>query len=91
MGLKIITKNEKVKYKPKCSVQMDNKIETFTNFVTVGNDKVGRTVILQNADALTLGQALQLLVVAFKESYDDLTQPEKDLVDGVLKNNWAEG
>ena len=73
-------------FKPKCCVQLDDKKESFTSFVAICNDeKTGKTTILQNTDAVTLGQGLQLITLAFKEAYAALTQPERELVDSVLR------
>ena len=73
-------------FKPKCSVQLDNTKETFSDFVVVGHVmETGKTTILQNTDAITLGRAYQMIASAFKDSYDKLSITEKDLVDSVLK------
>jgi hypothetical protein len=62
---------------------MDKGVDTFDDFVTVGhNPQTGKTTMLKNADALTLGQAYVMVGLAFKEAMAELS-PEirKDVLD----------
>jgi len=70
---------------PSCTVTMDNSINRFTDFVTVGWDNnKDNAVIIQNADAITLGFAYLMIAKAFKDSYDSLTDAERAIVDESL-------
>lgn len=71
--------NDKFKksFKPKCTIKMDDTVDTFNEFVVVGYDEqTGRTTLLQHADPLTLGQAYLLISKAFANSIQAL-QPEE--------------
>jgi hypothetical protein len=73
-------------FKPKCSIQLDDKKETYTDFVAVCySNETGKTTLLQNTDAVTLGQAARMLAQAFIDSYEALSISEKLLVDSILK------
>lgn len=71
---------------PKCLVQLDNKKETFTSFVLVGsNTKTGQTTIFQYTDALTLGQAYQLVGQAFNREFAKLSISEQNSIMDILR------
>ena len=83
--LKVIAGDKALSYVPSCTVTMDNSIDKFTDFVTVGWDhNKDNAVIIQNADAITLGFAYLMIAKAFKDSYDSLTDEEKLIVDKSL-------
>jgi citrate lyase synthetase len=80
--LKVIAGGEAKRFAPSCIVTMDNSIDRFTDFVTVGWDyNKDCTVIVQNADTITLGFAYLMIAKAFKDSYDSLTDEERLIVD----------
>lgn len=83
--LKVVAGGKVKSFAPSCIVTMDNSIDRFTDFVTVGWDNNKDTaVIIQNADTITLGFAILLIAKAFKDSYDSLTDEEKSIVDQSL-------
>jgi len=83
--LKVIAGGGAKNFAPSCTVTMNNSIDRFTDFVTIGWDNNKDTaVIIQNADAITLGFAILLIAKAFKDSYDSLTDEEKLIVDKPL-------
>jgi len=83
--LKVIAGGEAKRFAPSCVVTIDNSIDKFTDFVTVGWDyNKDCAVIVQNADAITLGFAILMIAKAFKDSYDSLTDEEKLIVDESL-------
>ena len=83
--LKVIAGGEAKSFAPSCVVTIDNSIDKFTDFVTVGWDyNKDCAVIVQNADAITLGFAILMIAKAFKDSYDSLTDEEKSIVDESL-------
>ena len=83
--LKVIAGGGAKSFVPSCTVAMDNSIDRFTDFVTVGWDNnKDNAVIVQNADAITLGFAYLMIANAFKDVYDSLTDEEKSIVDDSL-------
>jgi len=79
---KVIAGGGAKSFAPSCTVTIDNSIDRFTDFVTVGWDYNKDTaVIVQNADTITLGFAYLMIAKAFKDSYDSLTDEEKLIVD----------
>ena len=83
--LKVIAGGRAQSFVPSCTVTMDNSIDRFTDFVTIGWDNNKDTaVIIQNADTITLGFAYLMIAKAFKDSYDSLTDEEKSIVDDAL-------
>jgi len=83
--LKVIAGGGAKSFVPGCTVTMDNSIDKFTDFVAVGWDNnKDSAVIIQNADAITLGFAYLMIAKAFKDSYDSLTNEEKLIVDKSL-------
>jgi hypothetical protein len=85
-ALKLVT-NDKFKktLKTSCTVKMFDTVDTFNNFVAVGyNEDSGKTIILQDADALTLGQAFVMVGQAFKKSLAGLSAEKKELVINLL-------
>ena len=83
--LKVIAGSGAKSFVPGCTVTMDNSINRFTDFVTIGWDYNKDTaVIIQNADAITLGFAYLMITKAFKDSYDSLTDEERSIVDDSL-------
>jgi len=83
--LKVITGGGAKSFVPSCTVTMDDSIYKFTDFVTVGWDyNKGTAVIIQNADAITLGFAHLMIAEAFKDSYNSLTDDERSIVDDSL-------
>ena len=83
--LKVIAGDKALSYVPSCTVTMDNSIDRFTDFVTIGWDNNKDTaVMVQNADAITLGFAYLMIAKAFKDSYDSLTDEERAIVDDTL-------
>jgi len=83
--LKVIAGGRAQRFVPSCTVTMDNSIDRFTDFVTIGWDNnKDNAVIIQNADTITLGFAYLMIAKAFKDSYDSLTDEEKSIVDDAL-------
>ena len=83
--LRVIAGDEALSYVPSCTVTMDNSIDRFTDFVTIGWDNnKDNAVIVQNADTITLGFAYLMIAKAFKDSYDSLTDEERLIVDKSL-------
>jgi len=83
--LKVIAGGRAKSFVPSCTVIMDNSIDKFTDFVTVGwNNNKDNAVIIQNADVITLGFAYLMITKAFKDSYDSLTDEERSIVDDSL-------
>jgi hypothetical protein len=83
--LKVIAGGGAKSFIPSCTVTMDDSIYKFTDFVTVGWDyNKDCAVIVQNADAITLGFAYLMIAKAFKDSYDSLTDEERSIVDDSL-------
>ncbi len=83
--LKVIAGGEAKRFAPSCTVTMDNSIDRFTDFVTIGWDYNKDTaVIVQSADTITLGFAYLMIAKAFKDSYDSLTDEERSIVDDSL-------
>jgi len=83
--LKVMAGGRAQSFVPSCTVTMDNSIDRFTDFVTIGWDNnKDNAVIIQNADTITLGFAYLMIAKAFKDSYDSLTDEEKSIVDDAL-------
>ena len=83
--LKVIAGSGAKSFIPSCTVTMDDSIYKFTDFVTVGWDyNKDCAVIVQNADAITLGFAYLMIAEAFKDSYNSLTDEERSIVDDSL-------
>ena len=83
--LRVIAGGKAKRFAPSCTVTMDNSIDRFTDFVTVGWDNnKDNAVIVQSADAITLGFAYLMIAKAFKDSYDSLTDEERSIVDDSL-------
>ena len=83
--LKVIAGGGAKSFVPSCVVTMDNSIDKFTDFVTVGWDNNKDTaVIIQNADVITLGFAYLMITKVFKDSYNSLTDEERSIVDDSL-------
>ena len=83
--LRVIAGGSIKSFAPSCTVTMDDSIDRFTDFVTIGWDNnKGNAVIVQNADAITLGFAYLMIAKAFKDSYDSLTDEERSIVDDSL-------
>ena len=83
--LKVIAGGSTKSFAPSCTVTMDDSIDRFTDFVTIGWDNnKDNAVIIQNADAITLGFAYLMITKAFKDSYDSLTDVERAIVDESL-------
>ena len=83
--LKVIAGGGAKSFVPGCTVTMNDSIDKFTDFVTVGWDyNKDIAVIVQNADAITLGFAYLMIAKAFKDSYDSLTDEERLIVDKTL-------
>jgi len=83
--LRIIAGGGAKGFVPGCTVTMNDSIDRFTDFVTVGWDyNKDIAVIVQNADTITLGFAYLMIAKAFKDSYDSLTDEEKLIVDDSL-------
>lgn len=84
--MKVITNSTfKEVFKPSCTVKLDNEVTTLNDFVAVGYDeKTQETYLLQNADAVTLGQALQLISLKFNEAMSNLSDEDKKAVQEVL-------
>lgn len=81
-GLKLHT-NDKFKrvLKPSCTVKIDNNVTRFNDFVAVGYDpETGNTTIINNADTVTLGQALLMINNKFQESLQALSEQDRQLV-----------
>ena len=82
---KVIAGGGAKSFAPGCTVTMNNSIDRFTDFVTVGWDhNKDNAVIIQNADTITLGFAYLMIAKAFKDSYDSLTDEERLVVDDSL-------
>ena len=82
---KVIAGGGAKSFVPSCVVTMDNSIDKFTDFVTVGWDNNKDTaVIIQNADVITLGFAYLMITKVFKDSYNSLTDEERSIVDDSL-------
>jgi hypothetical protein len=82
---KVIAGRKAERFAPSCTVSLDGSIDKFTDFVTVGWDhNKDNAVIVQNADAITLGFAYLMIAKAFKDSYDSLTDEERSIVDESL-------
>jgi hypothetical protein len=82
MDLKVLTGgNESLP--TKCVVTMDNVKSSFTDFVVVGFEGTGVS-LLQNADTMTLAVALELIRKAFCQSYEALSARDKKAVDEYL-------
>jgi hypothetical protein len=83
--LRVIAGDKAKRFVPGCTITMDNNIDRFTDFVTIGWDYNKDTaVIVQNADTITLGFAYLMIAKAFKDSYDSLTDEERLIVDEAL-------
>lgn len=83
--LRVIAGDRAERFAPSCTVLLDDSIDKFTDFVTVGWDHNKDTaVIIQNADTITLGFAYLMIAKAFKDSYDSLTDEERSIVDDSL-------
>jgi hypothetical protein len=68
--------------KPKCTVHIDNKVETFSDFVAIGFDKkVGQVKVMHNCDILTLTVGMEVLHNTMNDMYSKMPQAEKDIVD----------
>lgn len=63
-----------------CTVKMDGKTRIFKDFVVVGieGEKIS---IAHNADAITLGIAVQVVKDHFMENYKTLDEVSKGVVD----------
>lgn len=73
-----------------CRVSMDDSVESFTDFVTVGhNPMTGTTTLMQNADTITLGRAVRMTSAAFLDSYNALSAEDRVMVNDVLNPRRA--
>ena len=70
--------------KSKCTVQMNNTVDKFEDFVVVGTKPNGQVIMLHNTDALTIGQAIQLLTILFVESCQKLTPAQNQEIREIL-------
>jgi len=80
----IIGGNKQLNAKPKCTVRIDDKVKSFNDFVTIGieGEKIS---IMHNADAITLGIAVQVVKEHFMNCYKDLTLEQKKVVDDYFR------
>lgn len=82
----------KEKFKSKCSVMLENTIETFEDYVVLGFDnKTGKATLMHNADALTLAVAQEMIKDAFCSMYKDLSDKEREIVDMVVFKGGSNG
>jgi hypothetical protein len=71
--------------KTSCTIKMNNEVNKFNDFVTVGHNQVtGETTMHTNADAVTLGQALRMISNAFETTMDNLSKEQQAEVMSVL-------
>lgn len=83
-GLELLPGGNQV-MRPKCTVHLDNIVETFDDFVTLGFVKEkGEVKVVHNCDILTLKVGMEVLARAMCDMYDNMSQEEKDLVDPIL-------
>ena len=76
--------NGSSKDKPLCVVTMDGSKIKLDDFVVVGMDG-DLTHLLQNADAVTLGYAADLIKQAYKEELNKLNEEDKKEVMQVVE------
>lgn len=82
-GLHILGKK---KLKPKCTVQLENNVQSFDEFVVVGYDRnKANATLTHNTDVMTLALGLEMIKHAFLESYKVLDDKEKEIVDAYLQ------
>lgn len=85
MELSVITNDINKNFVPKCIIYLDNKTTVFDEFVTVGFSKdTSGVVLLSFADTLTLCMAYKLIKQTFMESYNELPEESKQLMEEFL-------
>ena len=84
MSLILMPGNKDV-MKPKCTVHIDNKTESFDDFITLGfNKQEGKVHVLHNCDVLTISIGLEILHQTINDMYNKMPQHEKDVVDNYF-------
>lgn len=83
VSLKVVSsKKLKPAPEPTCVVKMDYETERFGEFVVFGfNEETGHVRMIHNADALTMGESLNMLTRAF---YKELERLPEDIRNGIL-------
>ena len=67
-----------------CSVRVEGKPYSSTDFVAVLADETGDAAVLYNTDAMTLGMALKLISKEFIECLSQCTEEERREVRAIL-------
>lgn len=77
--------NTEREFKPTCTVKLENKVDVFNDFVTVGYClKKQKITLIHNADILTLSLALEIITKAFQDMYVMLPPNEKEVIDNFI-------
>lgn len=85
-GLTLIT-NEAFKksLKTRCAITLDGEVNSFSEFITIGHNEVtGDTILLQNADAVTIARASLMINNLFLETFSKLTPAEQEEIMSVV-------
>lgn len=84
MSLTLLPGNNEV-MKAKCTVHIDNKTESFDDFITLGfNKKDGNVHVLHNCDVLTISVGMEILAQTMTDMYNMMPQNERDIVDNYF-------
>lgn len=77
------------KDKAECTVRIGDKVQKFKDFVVVGiqGEKIS---VAHNADAITLGIAVQVVKDHFMENYKLLDEVSKGVVDNFFRGESSE-
>jgi hypothetical protein len=82
MELKLMGQEVK---KAKCTVQLDNEIQSFTDFITIGFDQKGKVSVAHNCDILTISVGIEMMKYVMKEMYQVMPEDEKEIVNNYFR------
>jgi hypothetical protein len=74
----------KLQEQPVCSVMMDGDVHVSDDFIAILSDETGKTSIMYNTDAMTLGMAIKLIAHAYLERVRELSEDEQSSIVAIL-------
>lgn len=85
-GLQLITNDAFQKQlKTRCAITLNGEVSSYTEFVTIGHNEVtGDTVLLNNADAVTIARAAIMIRNLFNETFSKLSEAEQEEIMSVV-------
>lgn len=83
--MELVTNGQDGKFRPRVKVQMDLEMSTSNEFFLVTYDPTtGAHKSYHNCDAVTMGMAVRIAAIKFKEMYDNLTPAQRKEVDSIF-------